>query len=94
MALSAAEKLQAHGGAWSTWITELQKKYISAPGTIGSLLEKFDTGRGRPFQMLTSFVMMANTDQRITPTNATQTKFLQRTDSVSCPLAVNPTVAD
>jgi hypothetical protein len=83
VALSAAEKLQALAGPWGEWVTELQKKFIIGAGTLSELLPKLDISRGRPFQILLSYIMIANDAQRIVPTSSNQTKFLSRTDQVS-----------
>ncbi len=81
MALSPAEKLQALGGPWGQWITELQKKYVTAEGTLGTQLVKLDVKRARPFQILTGFVIMAH--EHKFHTGGFQLKFLNRTDPVS-----------
>lgn len=83
VALSAAEKLQALAGPWGAWITELQKKFILAPGALAELLPKLDISRGRPFQILLSYVMIANSSARIVPASGNQTKYLERTDQAS-----------
>jgi hypothetical protein len=84
MALSNPEKLQALAGPWGEFIVELQKKYITGgEWTIGTLLHKFEVTRGRPFQVLTAFTMMANSEGRVDLTSSTQSKFLKRTDNAS-----------
>lgn len=81
VALSAPEKLQALGGHWSAWITELQKKYVVSAGALSSYLLHFDVARGRAFQNVLAFVMLAFENKSGThPTNATEMKFLSRTD--------------
>ncbi|KLT38448.1 hypothetical protein CC85DRAFT_289512 [Cutaneotrichosporon oleaginosum] len=81
MPLSAAEKLQALGGHWSTWITQLEKKYINANGGLKDTLPKFDVTRGRPFQILASLVMMVyDPESKTVPHSTTMTKFLERGD--------------
>lgn len=88
VALSAPEKLAAIPGRWSEWIGELQMKYVTEQGTLGEKLEKdkWDTSRGRPFQSLTAFVMMAyDTTRNSAPTANTMRVFLERLDPVSLP---------
>lgn len=82
MPLSAAEKLQALGGKWSPWITNLEKQYITAEGGLQSMLPKFDTGRARMFQSLVSLVMMDyDPKSHVVPSNTKMTQFLSRGDS-------------
>ncbi|GMK54663.1 hypothetical protein CspeluHIS016_0112490 [Cutaneotrichosporon spelunceum] len=81
MPLSTAEKLQALGGHWSSWITYLEKKYIVEKGGLRDKLPKFDVGRGRPFQVIASFVMMAyDPESKPAPTNVSLTRFFERDD--------------
>ncbi|TXT06053.1 hypothetical protein VHUM_03526 [Vanrija humicola] len=81
VALSAPEKLQALGGPWSAWITELQKKYITADGALASHLANFDVSRARAFQNVLAYVMLAFENKSGThPTNNTEATFLGRTD--------------
>ncbi|BEJ12104.1 hypothetical protein CspHIS471_0205640 [Cutaneotrichosporon sp. HIS471] len=81
MPLSAAEKLQALGGHWTTWITHLEKKYVVEPGGLKDKLPKFDIGRGRPFQVLASLCMIAyDPESKTFPTSTTITRFLERGD--------------
>ncbi|WVW81667.1 hypothetical protein I302_103662 [Kwoniella bestiolae CBS 10118] len=56
--LSSAEKLQAHGGPWPEWITELEKRYVTAEATLGKKLN-WVTNRGRIFQNLLGLVATA-----------------------------------
>lgn len=82
MALSAAEKLQALGGPWGEWCTELEKKYITAEGAAASNLPKFDILRGRPFQVMSAFIIMAH-ENKVAPSAVMTARFLERTDPVS-----------
>jgi hypothetical protein len=96
MPLSAAEKLQALGGHWSTWITQLEKKYIIAQGGLKDTLPKFDVGRGRPFQVLASLVYMVHDpESRAVPSNVMMGRFLERGDRPERPfqLKVEMTMA-
>ncbi|KAL1409655.1 hypothetical protein Q8F55_003651 [Vanrija albida] len=81
MALSAPEKLQALGGPWSAWITELQKKYVTTEGALASHLPNFDVSRGKPFQNVCAFVMLAFENKSgLHPTAGTEHNFLLRMD--------------
>lgn len=83
VALSAPEKLQAIPGPWTEWIIELQKKYIIETHTLGDKLD-WDTKRGKPFQALTAFIMLAyEANQTTAPTSSLMAKFLNRGDPVS-----------
>lgn len=82
MSLSVAEKLQAIAGPWPTWINELVKKYVNEPDTLGTIGGfDWDTARGRPFQALAGFIMMAHDPSRtIIPSAHQTTSFLERRD--------------
>lgn len=83
VALSASEKLQAIPGPWTEWIIELQKKYITEGNTLGDKMT-WETKRGRPFQALTAFIILAYDPSRASiPSYPTMTKFLERSDPVS-----------
>lgn len=79
MSLSAAEKLQAIPGPWPIWINELIKKYVSEPETLKEL--DWDQTRGRPFQNLAGFIIMAyDFTKPIIPSSIMITRFLERND--------------
>jgi len=79
MSLSAAEKLQAIPGPWPIWINELIKKYVSEPETLKEL--DWDQTRGRPFQNLAGFIIMAHDFTKPTiPSSIMITRFLERND--------------
>jgi len=79
MSLSAAEKLQAIPGPWPTWINELIKRYIDDEETLRML--DWDRSRGRPFQNLAGFIMLAHDKTRLlVPSSTIITKFLERHD--------------
>ncbi|WRT63537.1 uncharacterized protein IL334_000442 [Kwoniella shivajii] len=83
VALSAAEKLQAHSGPWPGWIIELDKRYIAAADTLGTNL-RWDLRRGRSFQNLLGFVAMAreSTPSKIWQPTATLLRhFVERNDA-------------
>jgi hypothetical protein len=85
VALSAPEKLQAIPGPWSAWIIQLMKKYVTEEGTLGTRIT-WDQSRGRPFQALIAFIMLAIEHPNATaPTSNAMTKFLTRADPVSLP---------
>jgi hypothetical protein len=80
MSLSAAEKLQAIPGPWPSWINELIKRYIDEEDTLGQV--DWDKARGRPFQNLASFIILAHDQSRsIVPSSTIITKFLDRRDA-------------
>ena len=91
--LSAAEKLQAIPSFWSTWIVELEKKYVLETGTLGERLT-WDQTRGRPFQFLASFVILAyNWPQSQRNPSAIQiTAFLSRSDKVGHAISTQTSV--
>lgn len=60
---------------------ELEKKYISAPGTLGEKLPRFERGRGRPFQSLASLIIMDyDPASKVIPGNSKMVQFLERGD--------------
>lgn len=77
MPLSSAERLQALGGEMSSWIRDLDKRFILAKNGFVSYLPEFDIKRARSFQILTAFVYMAHEGKQIVPTAVTENKFLQ-----------------
>lgn len=58
VALSSAEKLQAISSPWAHWCSKLEKKYITAPNTLGDLLS-WDIKRAKSFQNVVGFVYLA-----------------------------------
>ena len=83
VALSAPEKLQAIPSPWTEWIIELQKKYVTEDNTLQSNMS-WETNRGRPFQALTAFVILAyDPSRQPLPTYPIMTKFLERSDPVT-----------
>lgn len=81
VSLSAAEKLAAIPGPWPTWIVELLKKYVGEVGTLGTAIT-WDQSRGRPFQIVAGFVLMAlDPGAKATiPSAQMLNKFLHRAD--------------
>ncbi|KAK8844614.1 hypothetical protein IAR55_006461 [Kwoniella newhampshirensis] len=80
VALSPAEKLQAIASPWTTWILALEQKYISEPDTLHALLD-WDIKRGKSFQCLAGFIMLAfDTTKQLVPTATSQKAFLSRAD--------------
>ncbi|WVF66333.1 hypothetical protein IAT40_001073 [Kwoniella sp. CBS 6097] len=80
VALTAAEKLQAIASPWATWIIELEKRYINEDGTLGHTLN-WDTSRGKPFQSLLGFIMLAiDPTRQLTPSAANMKHFVNRAD--------------
>ena len=84
MPLTTAEKMQAISSPWSNWIIELQKKYITEEGTLGDKF-RFDQTRGRAFQALGAFVILAYQypERQTTLYYTVQSAFLSRSDQVS-----------
>ncbi|WWC85679.1 uncharacterized protein L201_000545 [Kwoniella dendrophila CBS 6074] len=81
--LSAAEKLQAHAGPYAKWIGELEKRYITAEGTLGGLLN-WVMNRGRPFQNLLGSIALCreSTNSKIfAPSAAALRAFVERGDA-------------
>ncbi|WWC66942.1 uncharacterized protein I206_100849 [Kwoniella pini CBS 10737] len=81
--LSAAEKLAAHAGPWTTWINELEKRYVAAPDTLGDKVVTWNKARGRPFQNLLGFIVIAreSTPSKIfLPSGTAMRNFVQRAD--------------
>ncbi|WWD22834.1 hypothetical protein CI109_107328 [Kwoniella shandongensis] len=80
VALSPAEKLQAIPGPWPEWILALERKYIAEPDTLSTILD-WDIKRGKPFQNLAGFLMIAiDTSKQVVPTAASQKAFVSRAD--------------
>ncbi|WVQ93954.1 hypothetical protein IAU59_001032 [Kwoniella sp. CBS 9459] len=80
VALTAAEKLQAIASPWSTWLLQLEKQYIIEDGTLGQALS-WDTSRGKPFQNLLGFIMLAiDPTRHLTPSAANMKQFINRAD--------------
>ena len=84
VALSAAEKLQAIPGPWSSWIAELLKKYVYEEGTLADAVT-WDTRRAKPFQHVLSMSVLCYDPSRISkpPTSTELAKWLGRSDGVS-----------
>lgn len=86
VALSSAEKLQAIASPWSTWITEMCKKYVLEDNTLKDMI-RWDVSRGKPFQALTAISIWCYGEQPVgglTPPN--YRRFLDRSDPVSLSL--------
>jgi len=76
MSLSAAEKLQAIASPLADYVNELDMKYISISGGLGSHIE-FDSKRGRTFQNLASMLYCCEeVDLRRTPSAIQLEKWL------------------
>ncbi|KAF8263505.1 hypothetical protein EI94DRAFT_1772914 [Lactarius quietus] len=76
MSLSAAEKLQAIASPMADYVNELDMKYISISGGLGSHVE-FDSKRGRTFQNLASMLYCCeDVDLRRTPSAIQLEKWL------------------
>ncbi|KAI9442357.1 hypothetical protein H4582DRAFT_1927934 [Lactarius indigo] len=76
MSLSAAEKLQAIASPLADYVNELDMKYVSISGGLGSHVE-FDAKRGRTFQNLASMLYCCeDVDLRRTPSAVQLEKWL------------------
>ncbi|KAH9034821.1 hypothetical protein EDB85DRAFT_1863556 [Lactarius pseudohatsudake] len=76
MSLSAAEKLQAISSPLAEYVNELDMKYVSISGGLGSRVE-FDAKRGRIFQNLASMLYCCeDVDLRRTPSAVQLEKWL------------------
>jgi hypothetical protein len=84
VSLSAAEKLQAIAGPWSSWIGELVKKYVMEEDTLAKKLRDWDTTRAKPFQALIALIQLTYEPSRqIQPTYSNMATFLDRKEPVS-----------
>jgi hypothetical protein len=83
VALTSAEKLQAIASPWTTWLSELLKKYVFHPGTLRDSFT-WDTTRGKPFQTFASIAIWCQDPDAITNLSPPKYKaFLDRQDPVS-----------
>lgn len=82
VSLSTAEKLQAIPGPWPKWIIELQRKYVMEENTLGAKIT-WDQTRGKPFQNLAGFVILAHDPevQKSVPSAQAINTFISRQDS-------------
>jgi hypothetical protein len=81
VSLSTAERLQAIPGPWPTWVTELIKKYITEPGTLGTAIT-WEQKRGRPFQNIAAFIILAyEPDRNSVPSAQAIEAFFKRDDA-------------
>lgn len=82
VALSSAEKLQAIASPWSTWISDMLKRYVFEPNTLETLMT-WDVSRGKPFQAFTAIAIWCQDQSKIAALSSTDfRKFLDRQDAV------------